>query len=66
VLEREGVPRRYNLLTSEDVERALKLYEQGSSLTTVAERLGVSARTAHAALRQSGVAMRPVGTNQWT
>lgn len=65
-LEREGVPRRYNLLSAHGAERAAVLYRDGQSLAVVAEQLGVSTRTIRAALVRTGVAMRPVGTNQWT
>jgi len=65
-LEREGVPRRYNLLSAHDAERAAVLYRDGQSLAVIAEQFGVSTRTIRAALVRDGVDMRPVGTNQWT
>lgn len=65
LLEREGVARRYNVLTHDDVRRAEVLYAQGRSLGSLAEEFGVAAQTVALALRKAGVEMRPVGTNQW-
>ena len=65
ILDRQGVKRRYNLLGDEEIARARQLYEQGLSLVDVGSSLGVSAGTAHSALRAAGVKTRPVGTNQW-
>ena len=65
VLERHGVARRYRILTPEDVEAAVRLYESGLSLVDVGDRLVVNASTVLNALRKTGVQMRPVGTNQW-
>jgi transposase-like protein len=66
VLEREGVPRRYNLLKAEDVTRASTLYVQGESLASIAPVFGVDYKTVRTALLRAGVEMRAVGTNQWT
>jgi lambda repressor-like predicted transcriptional regulator len=65
VLEREGVPRRYNLLKAEDVKRASTLYLQGRSLASIAPEFGVDYKTVRTALLRAGIEMRPVGTNQW-
>ncbi len=65
VLEREGVPRRYNILTPEVVRRAATLYAQGRSLDSLGAELDVAAQTVGLALRKAGVEIRPVGTNQW-
>jgi hypothetical protein len=65
VLERHGVARRYRILTPQDIDAAVRLYESGLSLVAVGERLGVNASTILNALRTTGVQVRPVGTNQW-
>jgi hypothetical protein len=65
VLERHGVARRYRILTPQDVDAAVRLYESGLSLVAVGERLGANASTVLNTLRKTGVRMRPVGTNQW-
>lgn len=65
ILDRQGVKRRYKILGDEEIARARQLYEQGLSLVDVGSSLGVSAGTAHSALRAAGVKTRPVGTNQW-
>lgn len=64
-LEREGVSRRYKLLSDEDVKRASTLYVQGGSTASVAAEFGVNSTTMRTALLRAGVEMRPVGTNQW-
>lgn len=67
ILERRGVPRRYRILDAEHVEQARQLYEsEGLSLAAVGDHLGVNARTVQSVLREAGVQMRPVGTNQWS
>jgi len=65
VLERHGVARRYRILTPQDIDAVVRLYESGLSLAAVGARLGVNASTILCALRATGVQMRPVGTNQW-
>jgi IS30 family transposase len=42
ILQRHGIQRCYKLLTAADVDRARQLYEAGSSLAAIAERLGVA------------------------
>jgi DNA invertase Pin-like site-specific DNA recombinase len=59
ILEREGVPRRYRLLSGEKLNRAVRLYGAGRSLDQVAEDLGVNHSTVALALRKSGVQLRP-------
>lgn len=67
ILKRHGVTLRYKVLTDRDLSIAIRLYETDCwSLTRIAERFGVAAKTVHTALRRSGVQLRPVGTNQWT
>ncbi|MFT3855102.1 MAG: hypothetical protein QM733_20560 [Ilumatobacteraceae bacterium] len=65
ILERHGVDRRYNLLRQEQLDQAAELYRSGQSLAKIAQTMGVSTKTIHTALRDAGVPMRPVGTNQW-
>ena len=66
ILERHGVQRRYNLLETEAVAEAARLYEAGWSLARLADRFGVTAKTVHNAFIKAGVPRRPLGTNQWT
>ena len=62
-LERQGVPRRYRLLSGDVLDDAVGLYEAGLSLVDVGARLSVSPNTVLNALRTAGVSRRPVGTN---
>ena len=66
ILQRHGVPCRYNLLDGQPVAEAARLYEAGWSLARVAEHFGVAARTLHNAFIKAEIPRRPVGTNQWT
>jgi len=43
ILERHGVPRRYNLFSERDIEEAVRLYQSGHSLAAVGTKLGVNA-----------------------
>jgi hypothetical protein len=45
ILDRHGVPRRYNLLDTQAIAEAARLYEAGWSLARLADHLGVTART---------------------
>jgi DNA-binding CsgD family transcriptional regulator len=63
LLERQGVPRRYQSLTSEQVARATSLYESGLSLSAVGQELSCDPATVSQALRAAGVALRP--RNGW-
>ena len=65
VLERCGIPRRYRLLTVEDLEILKELYRAGDSLTAIGDRFRVSPSTVRKALLGSGTRTRPIGTNQW-
>jgi DNA-binding MarR family transcriptional regulator len=58
VLERHGIPRRYNKLTGKDLDLAVQLYTEGTSLDVVGERLGVEASTVSRALRKAEVTIR--------
>ena len=60
--KRHGVARRYRILTPQDIDAAVRLYESGLSLVAVGERLGVNVSTILNALRTTGVQVRPVGT----
>jgi len=56
-VERAGVPRRRNLLTQR-INEARQLYNQGWSLATIGQHLGVNASTVWHALRKAKVPMR--------
>jgi uncharacterized protein (DUF433 family) len=58
ILEREGIPRRYNLLTGPDLERAVELYGQGDSLATIGAVFDINPSTVRKALLEAGVGMR--------
>ena len=45
---------------------AVQLYQAGSSLARVADRLAMSENTVQRVLKRAGVTTRPVGTNQWS
>lgn len=57
---------RYRVVDQIDLDEAAGLYAAGLSLVGVGERFGVSAGAVLSAFRSSGIATRPVGTNQWT
>ena len=58
VLKRLGVTLRMKPLTTEQIDEAVTLYEQGLSLARVGEQIGASARTIQLRLRERGIAMR--------
>lgn len=58
VLERAGVPRRYQLRSAEQAVVAAQLYEAGNSLVVVAAKFQVDASTIWRALRRAGVTLR--------
>jgi DNA-directed RNA polymerase specialized sigma24 family protein len=59
ILERRGVPRRYQRLSPEQLDLACALYRDGLSLTKVGIRLGRPAETVRQALMRAGVEIRP-------
>jgi len=66
ILERHGVKRHYNVLTGEAISKAARLYDiEGWSLAKLGDEFNVAAKTIQMALVRAGIAMRPVGTNQW-
>lgn len=56
-----GVTRRFNSISSDDLQKALPLYESGLSLSQVTAELPYSQNTIRVALRDAGVQMRPSG-----
>jgi len=66
ILERHGVPRRYNLFSERDIDKAVELYRAGHSLATVGGQLCVNATTVLNAFKRQGITTRHVGTNQWS
>ncbi|MEK7472046.1 MAG: helix-turn-helix domain containing protein [Patescibacteria group bacterium] len=65
-LNRHGVLRPRRTLSDDEISTACQLYETGWSLAKIGKRFEMDAGTIHDALRKVGVAMRPVGTNQWS
>ena len=57
-LERSGVKRRMQSLTSAQIEDAVRLYRSGQSLSKVGEKLGCSAETVRQALIRIGEPVR--------
>jgi hypothetical protein len=57
-LHRQGVVMRRQGLTNDQVDHAVVLYAQGSSLARIGARFGVDPATAWSALRTRGVPMR--------
>jgi lambda repressor-like predicted transcriptional regulator len=58
ILERQRVPRRYRLIEGELLAEAIKAYENGDSLATLGDRMGVSPYTIRRALLGVGVTIR--------
>ena len=59
ILERNDVPRRYQKLSSEQIETARSLYRSGLSLTKIGHQVDRSAETIRQALLRVGIQMRP-------
>jgi hypothetical protein len=59
ILERRGVPRRYQRLSTEQLDLACALYRSGLSLTKVGKRLGRPAETVRQALMRAAIEIRP-------
>jgi transposase-like protein len=57
-VDRLGLPHRYPVLTTEEIEEAARLYRSGLSLTTLAKTLPASAESIRKALTRSGVVLR--------
>lgn len=66
ILERHGIPRRYNPFSERDIDKAIRLYRSGHSLAAVGIKLGVNATTVLNTFKRKGVATRDIGTNQWS
>jgi DNA-directed RNA polymerase specialized sigma24 family protein len=58
ILHRERVPMRMTGLSSEQVDQAHKLYDDGWSLAQIGELMQVDARTVHRRLRERGALFR--------
>ncbi len=57
-LHRQGVTMRRQGLDGDGVAHAVRLYEDGWSVTRIGDRLGVDATTAWTALKAQGIAIR--------
>ena len=57
-VDRAGVPRRWRILQSADVEEACRLYASGLSLAKIAVKFGVHPSTIRRALVKAGAALR--------
>jgi DNA-binding CsgD family transcriptional regulator len=57
-LRRSGVALRRRGLDDQQVDQAMHLYQQGSSLARIGTRLDVDAHTIRAALRARGIPIR--------
>jgi DNA-binding NarL/FixJ family response regulator len=59
LLRDHGVEMRRRGLTDEQIELAIKLYDEGHSLTAIGNELGKAKSTVRETLRECGVVMRP-------
>jgi transposase len=59
ILERQNVPRRYRMVERERLQRAIRDYQDGKSIISIATELGVSGDTVRKALGRAGVKLRP-------
>ncbi len=57
-LRRRGIALRPVGLDEQQIKEAVRLYEQGDSLATIGERMGVTAHTVRSRLVEVGVRMR--------
>lgn len=57
-LRRHGIAPRPVGLDKQQIEEAVRLYEQGDSLATIGKRMGVTAHTVRSRLVEVGVRMR--------
>ena len=60
-VRRQGLPRRVQHLTAEEVEKAVQIYAEGRSVEFIAIHLGVSGSAIRRRLAAAGVTMRPRG-----
>ncbi|WP_020500970.1 hypothetical protein [Sciscionella marina] len=58
ILHRRGVPMRRRGLSEEQIDDAVRLYNQGWSLARIAARMDVAAGTVRQRLHERGVTMR--------
>ena len=61
LFQTEGVSLRRRAMTPKDAERAVRLYEGGSTIKQVVERVGVSYVTIRIVLHENSIAMRAPG-----
>ncbi|MRH91555.1 hypothetical protein GFY24_29645 [Nocardia sp. SYP-A9097] len=61
LLTKHEVPRRYQSMTTPDIDHAERLYLTGHSLTSCSRLTGFPASTIRDALRTRGTPMRPAG-----
>lgn len=59
ILRDHGVQTRFQPMSKSEIDRAVRLYEAGDSIKTIAERLGKAKGSVWNALTNSGVEMRP-------
>ncbi|MGK8508205.1 helix-turn-helix domain-containing protein [Nocardia asiatica] len=59
ILQEHGVQMRYQPMTEEEIDWAVRLYGEGQSLNAVARQIGKSKGSVWKALRERGVEMRP-------
>lgn len=59
ILHRHGVTMRGTGLTPEQIDEAVKLYEDGWSLARIGKHLGVNDMTVRSRLLERGVKLRP-------
>lgn len=58
ILKRHGIETRWRTITEEQVDTAVRLYEQGLSLAQVGERLNLRGKSLRVHLLKRGVKMR--------
>jgi hypothetical protein len=59
ILERHSVPRRYRMVEGERLDGAIRAYQNGRSVISIADGLGVAGDTVRKALNRAGVKLRP-------
>ena len=59
VLERQNLPRRYRMVEGARLEEAIRDYNNGNSIISIATKLGVAGDTVRKALNRAGVKLRP-------
>jgi transposase-like protein len=58
-LERQGVARRYRMVEGERLQQAIRDYQGGRSIFSIAKEMGVAGDTVRKALNRAGVRLRP-------